>query len=211
MSKGFIRARPGALSLLVSGALFVAAASLVFQFSGGPPGDTSSEAGFARDMMVHHAQAIEMAEIVRDKSKEIKTLATDITLTQQAQIGQMRGWLDVWGLPITSAEPAMSWMGYPTMGAMPGMASSKEINALRQASPEKADERFLQLMIPHHQAAIPMAEAVLKKTARPEVEQFARAVSASQKAEVQTMKDMLRARGASRPKDKPSMNMNDKG
>jgi hypothetical protein len=54
-----------------------------------PPGDGSPEAGFARDISVHHAQAVEMAEIVRDRteSEEVRTLATDIALTQQAQIG----------------------------------------------------------------------------------------------------------------------------
>ena len=211
MSKGSVNARPAVLSLLVA-ALLVAAVSLVFR-AGRPPGDDSPEAGFTRDMMVHHAQAVEMADIVRDKtrSEEIRTLATDITLTQQAQIGQMRGWLDVWGLPITGTKPAMSWMGDPTTRAMPGMASSKEINTLRRASPEKADEQFLKLMIPHHQAAIPMAEAVLKRTDRPEVEQFARAISSSQKAEVRTMKEMLRARGVSPPKDAPAMQMNGNG
>jgi uncharacterized protein (DUF305 family) len=51
-----------------------------------PPGDDSAEAGFARDMMVHHAQAVEMAEIVRDKteSDDVRILASDIALTQQA-------------------------------------------------------------------------------------------------------------------------------
>src|SRR3712207_8456321 len=55
-----------------------------------------------------------------------------------SQIGQMQGWLAVWGLPMTGAEPAMSWMGHPTTGRMPGMASPEEIEALRQASPEEA-------------------------------------------------------------------------
>ena len=87
------------------------------------PGEGSAEAGFARDMMVHHAQAVEMAEIVRNKTErnEIRILATDTALTQQAQIGQMQGWLGVWGLPITGTEPAMAWMGHPTQGRMPGM------------------------------------------------------------------------------------------
>src|SRR4051812_36496010 len=89
------------------------------------PGEDSAEAGFARDMMVHHAQAVQMAEIVRDKteSQEIRALAADIALTQQAQIGQMQGWLQVWGLPATGYKPAMSWMGHPTEDRMPGMAS----------------------------------------------------------------------------------------
>lgn len=161
------------------------------------PAEDSAEAGFARDMMVHHAQAVQMAEIVRDKteSEEMRTLAADIALTQQAQIGQMQGWLAVWGLPATGSEPAMTWMGHPTEGRMPGMASPEELNELQQASPEEADTLFLQLMIPHHEAALPMAEAALEETDRPEVERLAGAIAASQQGEIEMMKGLLNQRG----------------
>ena len=171
-----------------------------------PPGDGSAEAGFARDMMVHHAQAVEMAGILRDKdvSPEMETLAEDIALTQQAQIGQMQGWLAVWGLPMTGPEPAMSWMGHPTRGRMPGMASPEEIEALQKASSEEAEKRFLRLMIPHHQAAIPMAETALEETDRPEVRQLAGAIAASQRNEIEVMRNMLEERGAEPAEGSPS-------
>jgi uncharacterized protein (DUF305 family) len=139
-----------------------------------------------------------MAEIVRDKteSEEIRTLATDIALTQQAQIGMMQGWLDVWGLPTTSTEPAMAWMGHPMEGRMPGMASPEEVIRLRELPPEEADELFLRLMIEHHRAAIPMAEAVLEETDQPAVEELAGAILSSQRAEIGTMQKMLREMGA---------------
>ena len=161
------------------------------------PAEDSAEAGFARDMMVHHAQAVQMAEIVRDKteSEEIRTMAADIALTQQAQIGQMQGWLAVWGLPATGSEPAMTWMGHPTEGRMPGMASPEELDTLQKASPEEADTLFLQLMLPHHEAAIPMSEAVLEETDRPEVERLAGAIAASQRGEIEMMKGLLNQRG----------------
>ena len=109
------------------------------------PGENSAEAGFARDMMVHHAQAVQMAEIVRDKTQSndaIRLLAADIALTQQGQIGMMQGWLQVWDLPPTSTKPAMSWMGHPTEGLMPGMAAPQELDLLHQAPPEEADRLF---------------------------------------------------------------------
>lgn len=161
------------------------------------PAEDSAEAGFARDMMVHHAQAVQMAEIVRDKteSEEIRTMAADIALTQQAQIGQMQGWLAVWGLPATGTGPAMTWMGHPTEGRMPGMASPQELDELQKAEPEEADVLFLQLMIPHHEAAVPMAEAVLEETDRPEVERLAGAIIASQQSEIQLMQGLLNQRG----------------
>ena len=185
------------LVLLAGCSAGAAAALLITQ----PPGNDSAEAGFARDMMVHHAQAVEMAEIVRDKteSNEIRILASDIALTQQAQIGQMQGWLGAWGLPITGTESAMAWMGHPTEGRMPGMATPEDINRLRNAPPEEADAMFLRLMIPHHQAAVPMAEAILKETDRPEVERLASAIVASQRTEIATMRDMLKDMGEEAP------------
>ncbi|MDP8972321.1 MAG: DUF305 domain-containing protein [Actinomycetota bacterium] len=174
------------------------------------PTEDSAEAGFARDMMVHHAQAVQMAEIVRDKteSEEIRTMAADIALTQQAQIGQMQGWLAVWGLPATGREPAMTWMGHPTEGRMPGMASPEELNDLQRASPEEADVLFLQLMIPHHEAAIPMSEAVLEETDRPEVERLAGAIAASQQGEIEMMKGLLNQRGVSVEEDSAASGAN---
>ena len=193
-------AGPQVLLLAAAAALF-AALALWLYLTNAEPGDGSAEAGFARDMSVHHAQAVEMAEIVRDKteSEEVRIMAADMALTQQGQIGRMQGWLEVWNLPATGAEPAMSWMGHPTEGRMPGMASPEEIERLQNASPEEADKMFFRLMIPHHQAAVPMAEAVIGETDRPEVENLARAIAATQPGEVELMKGMLEERGAEAP------------
>ena len=89
----------------------------------------------------------------------------------------------------------MSWMGHSMDGPMPGMASPKDIDNLQKAPPEEMDIHFLQLMIPHHEAALPMAEAVLERTDRPEVERLATAIVASQKAEIKLMQDYLQRRG----------------
>src|SRR5215203_2223232 len=111
------------------------------------PRDSSPEAGFARDMSVHHAQAVAMAEAIRDRTEDsdLRLLATDIALGQQGQIGRMSGWLDEWGLSIGSSNPPMAWMargdmpempgmdmGAPELenGLMPGMAARPEITAL---------------------------------------------------------------------------------
>ena len=193
---------------LLAGVFLVGAALAGFYLSLSyrPPADDSAEAGFARDMAVHHAQAVQMAEIIqrRTESDEIRLLATDIALTQQGQIGQMQGWLAAWRLPQTGDEAPMSWMGHPTDGRMPGMATPEEISSLENLPPDEADELFLRLMIPHHEAAIPMAEAVLAETNRPEVEQFASAIVSSQRNEIQVMQDLLRSRGATVPQDAPA-------
>ncbi|MBT2468556.1 DUF305 domain-containing protein [Streptomyces sp. ISL-66] len=78
------------------------------------PGLHSADAGFARDMAVHHQQAVEMSFIVRDRTADeaVRGLAYDIANTQANQRGMLLGWLDLWGLPkVVADEPPMSWMG----------------------------------------------------------------------------------------------------
>lgn len=163
------------------------------------PGDHSAEAGFARDMSIHHAQAVEMSLIVRDRTNDdqIRTLTTDIMLTQQSQIGYMDGWLAVWGLPLTGDESAMAWMGHDVEGRMPGMASQEEVAALKTMPVDEMNVQFLRLMIVHHQAGVEMAEAVLDRTDRDVVVDLAGAIVATQQAEIDLMNDILDRLGAS--------------
>lgn len=208
--KGGSSGAPTLLITVLAGAVVVLfGLSVWLWLSAREPGNDSAEAGFARDMIVHHSQAVEMSGIVCDRTQNdrIKTLATDIALTQQAQIGQMQGWLDLWGLPATGTEPAMAWMGMPNDGSMPGMASRQEVNRLRDLPPDEADRLFLRLMIPHHKAAIPMANTVLERTNNPAVERFAEAVVAAQTAEIKAMQDMLRRMSEKPPPAKDGMDM----
>src|SRR5687768_6427858 len=99
-----------ALALLLAAVLGAAVALLIAARWATPP-DDSAEAGFARDMATHHAQAVEMAFIIRDTSddEEIRTLAYDIVVTQSTQRGVLMGWLQEWGLSQASARPRMAW------------------------------------------------------------------------------------------------------
>jgi uncharacterized protein (DUF305 family) len=166
--------------------------------SGRPPGDHSLEAGFARDMMVHHDQAVTMAMLIRDRTDDpvLRSMATDMVLTQENQIGQMFGWLNLWGLPATGPEPAMAWMGHPTTGLMPGMATPQQIADLASLSGTEADIAFLNLMIPHHEAAIPMAQYALDHSDVPAVRDLARQILAAQEIEIANMQTMLEEKEA---------------
>lgn len=97
-----------ALAAIVLGALAIA----FFRDSEAPAND-SADVGFARDMSVHHAQAVEMANIVyrRTEDPDIERIALDIATAQQFQIGMMTGWLDIWNRTVSSDIPLMAWMG----------------------------------------------------------------------------------------------------
>ena len=137
-------------------AIVLVAASLVIgRVSGGAepmPATRSAEAGFARDMQIHHDQAVEMSMIVRDltDSPEIRLLAYDIATSQSQQSGQMFGWLATWGLPQSSPEPAMTWMHRPipsgaghSHAASAAPATTNEVPAARpgMATREQLEER----------------------------------------------------------------------
>ena len=75
--------------LATCAAVLIAAAVFWWRSAGsGPtmPTSISAEAGFARDMQVHHIQGVEMAMVVRDRTTDpdIRQLAYDV-------IEQMRG------------------------------------------------------------------------------------------------------------------------
>lgn len=174
------------------------------------PGDRSVAAGFARDMQTHHDQAVEMSWIIYDRTddKLVRSLAYDIARTQSHQSGQMAGWLQVWGLSPTGPGEPMDWMkglGHDhgaeatelgDNGLMPGMATQEEITKLEGLRGKRAEVYYLQLMIRHHKAGVPMAEAARDSSGNRAVETLASSIIKSQTTEVETMTTMLEERGA---------------
>lgn len=170
------------------------------------PAEGSVDAGFARDMVVHHEQAVEMSVLVRDRTDDpdVRQLALDILLTQQHQAGQMTGWLAAWGLPPRSATPPMTWAGDHDHGStpgpsMPGLVSDAEMARLADATDETADRLYLALMIPHHVGGVEMAELAVERADQPAVRTLAGAIVRAQEAELTLLREMLADRGGPPP------------
>jgi uncharacterized protein (DUF305 family) len=189
-----------ALAALVIGVLGTV---WVVQVRSSPPSDFGADAGFARDMQTHHAQAVEMAFMVRDRSddEELRTLAYDIITSQQQQAGQMYGWLVQWGLDQTGSRPPMAWVGGEHAaaharpdGTMPGMATPAQLAELKAATGVEAERIFLRLMIAHHTGGVAMAQAARDDARTPEVRTLAGATAAAQTSEIQLLQQMLDAR-----------------
>lgn len=75
----------------------------------GDEGDIS----FARHMIPHHEQAIEMSELALDQrhdaSARVQELAREIAKAQSPEIEEMTGWLDAWGVSEReTADPTAS-------------------------------------------------------------------------------------------------------
>ncbi|MEU1486440.1 DUF305 domain-containing protein [Streptomyces sp. NPDC005752] len=173
--------------------------------SGAPvavPAESSADVGFARDMSVHHQQAVEMAFIVRDRTgdEDVRRLAYDIVNTQANQRGMMLGWLESWKRPKSSDRPPMAWMGHavtPSDGSlMPGMATDTQLDRLRAADGRDAEVLFLELMTVHHRAGADMAQAAADAAGSEEIKHLAAGMARAQESEISLMADMLKARGA---------------
>ncbi|MEV8602361.1 DUF305 domain-containing protein [Streptomyces griseoviridis] len=191
-----------AVALIAAGAITYAVAE-----DGGSsttPAADSADAGFARDMAVHHQQAVEMSYIVRDRTQdeEVRRLAYDIAQTQANQRGMLLGWLDLWGLPKVSSDPPMTWMGMGAMASgedgslMPGMATNTELKRLGTLNGRKAEVFFLQLMTDHHKGGVHMAEGCVAKCTVGVEKRLAQGMVEAQESEIQLMADLLKARHA---------------
>ncbi len=198
----------------IAGLAFAIGRFSTFGAAAAAPAGDSAEAGFSRDMQVHHAQAIAMAmEIYRKTDdEELRVLSYDIATGQAGQRGEMFDWLVQWGLP-QAGGPMMDWMsaseaGHDHGAAAPGesltddeareamgMASDAELRALADATGQEADCLFLELMIRHHEGAIPMAEAVIELGTEPRVLSVAESIRAGQTAEIDAMESIRQRLG----------------
>ncbi|MEU8897133.1 DUF305 domain-containing protein [Nocardia sp. NPDC048505] len=176
------------------------------------PDPGTVDIGFTQDMSAHHAQAVEMAGValLRSGDTDVRRLAYDIMTTQQAQVGRMQGWLQLWGKPAQSVDGFMAWMTEPTSGhhggataaqhtgpmsTMPGMATAEELAALRQAPAAELDTMFLRLMLRHHQGGLSMIQFAAQHAETTAVRTLAETMGGTQQNEAQLITRMLTTRG----------------
>ncbi len=167
-------------------------------------GPNAADAGFARDMQVHHAQAVEMAmiEYRATDDEELRMLSYDIATAQQAQRGQMYGWLVEWGLP-QAGDPLMTWMrgsehdhGAPPQAdeeellAEMGMASEADVARLAELGDAARDCLFVDLMIRHHEGAVDMVDAIVDLGSEPVVLRTAASMKETQQAEIDALESI---------------------
>ncbi|MFJ7132076.1 DUF305 domain-containing protein [Streptomyces fungicidicus] len=190
-------------ALVATGAITYAVAGDEGASDAAPTAD-SADAGFARDMAVHHQQAVEMSYVVRDRTddEEVRRLAYDIAQTQANQRGMLLGWLDLWELPKVSSDPPMTWMGMGDAAAgkdgalMPGMATNAEMKRLGELDGKRAEVFYLQLMTDHHKGGVHMAQACVRACEVGVEKRLARGMVEGQESEKELMAGMLEERGA---------------
>ncbi|MCX5374471.1 DUF305 domain-containing protein [Streptomyces sp. NBC_00015] len=144
----------------------------------------SADVAYARMMIQHHAQALEMTELApkQAESKAVKGLASRIGAAQGPEIEAMKGWLTTYGEEETGGEHDHT--------AMPGMATEAQLTQLRAARGKAFDALFLSLMITHHGGALTMAADVKAQGNNVRIEEMADDVIAQQTSEITRMRGM---------------------
>ncbi len=152
------------------------------QMGGSPEAGVDPDLVFIDAMIVHHQSAVMMAEMALEFSEreEIRTLAGEIIEAQETEIEQMGEWRDAWYANAGDSDLA-------DMTDMPGMnMSDADMQMMRDA--EDFDKMFIDMMIPHHESAIEMAQALKTTTERPELQELTDAIITAQEGEIAQMK-----------------------
>lgn len=177
------RARPLTLLLLV---LTVGVVLLLVSGCGDdePPATSkpvgnNADAVFARDMIPHHEDAIEMAEIAKQRAEhsEIRALADDIIAAQRSEIAVLEGISSDLGATGDDEHDGRSEHDMGMDGDMSELESAKPF-----------DKAFVELMIPHHEGAVRMAEEELASGKHPRLRELARAIIKAQRREIDQMR-----------------------
>lgn len=141
-----------------------------------------TDGAFIAEMVPHHEAAIEMAEMAQTSAQrpEIQQLAQEIVATQGEEISQLE---DIHGrlfdAPLGEVEHGSLGLSEEDSGM------SHDASALEGA--EDFDMEFIDMMIPHHQGAIRMAQVELDSGQDSELKSLAQAIIAAQSAEIEEM------------------------
>lgn len=169
-------------------------------------GVTPADVRFMRGMIGHHAQAVDMVELLKTRTRreDMKLLAARIEASQRDEIAMMREWLETRGQPVPDAHAhhvdhpgggsAKTPAERPAEELMPGMLTTAQMAALASATATAFDRLFLSGMIQHHEGALTMVQELFAAPgAAQDSEMFAFAsdVDADQRMEISRMRALL--------------------
>ena len=172
MSKLVSRVRPPGRRMLVMLAVTAMAAFAVAPAAQASAPRSAFDRAFMKEMVSHHAMAIDMAEMAQEKAThpELREAAGEIVRTQSAEIRRMRRWL-------------RSWYG---AGAKPMMTHQdmRDMEELEAASGGEFEVRFMMLMTVHHTLAVERARVASRRAGHRALRRLARGIVSAQNREI---------------------------
>jgi uncharacterized protein (DUF305 family) len=161
---------------------------------GEPLRHTEADVRFMQGMIAHHLQAIEMTDLVADRTSrgDILLLAQRIKASQADELELMEKWLRDRGAEVPGAHAHHAG----DHARMPGMLSRAEMARLAAATGPEFDRLFLAAMVIHHEGALVMVAELFETPGAAQEEEiftFASHVEADQRIEIARMHRLLRA------------------
>jgi uncharacterized protein (DUF305 family) len=159
------------------------------------PTFTPADVKFMQGMIGHHAQAVEMVELLKTRSSDsgLRQLGERIQVSQVDEIKLMETWLRDRGQEV----PGPHAMHVHGATLMPGMLSEQEMAQLAAAKDAEFDRLFLKGMIKHHGGALTMVQELFASPGAgqdSDIYAFASDVEADQRMEINRMSAMLKER-----------------
>jgi uncharacterized protein (DUF305 family) len=148
-------------------------------------GEVPFDQAFIDAMVPHHREAIEMAEAAQGRGltqPDLEKIANDIISSQQREIDQMLAWREQWFGSRTLGPILPEVLGVPESELGMEHGSADEV-----ADAVDVDQKFAEMMIPHHEGAIAMAEAAQERGQHEEVNELADAIIEAQEREIEIM------------------------
>jgi uncharacterized protein (DUF305 family) len=160
-------------------------------------------------MIMHHAQAVEMTDMIADRTrnKDVLLIGARISQSQTDEMNFMKRWLEHRGqstvhrMTAKDAASTHTSHGHDPKSAvndakhlMPGMLSPAQMEALRNAKDGEFDRLFLTGMIQHHEGALVMVRELFDTVGSgqdAEIFNFATDVDSGQRAEIRSMQTLL--------------------
>jgi uncharacterized protein (DUF305 family) len=144
---------------------------------------------FARMMIPHHQQAVEMSEIMLAKDEiptEVRDFARKVIDAQGPEIDRMNAMLNAWGQEPVGMEDIQDHGGM-----MSGMMREEDVAALEEAQDAEAARLYLKQMSAHHEGAVVMAQDEVDNGQNPQAVALAEQVIQDQEFEITQMEQML--------------------
>jgi uncharacterized protein (DUF305 family) len=145
----------------------------------GGPGANQADITFSQQMVPHHQQSIQVANLASERSASefVKTVADKIIKAESAEVQTMTGWLQSWNAAVL---PAAGHAGH----SMPGMITAGQVAALQNLTGAEFDRTWLPLMAEHLRNGVTMAKTVLSSGEHPETKALAQEIVENQTAAI---------------------------
>lgn len=158
-----------------------------------------ADSDFATAVVQHHALALLLVDMSRSISPDVTAIAAEILEVESIEIQTATGWLADWDVPVPEtvrdhanahAAERGEDVGIPG-GDLPGMPDHDDLAELERLPAAEVEQRWLELMIAHHEGAIEIAEDEVDAGRFSPAVELAETVAATQRDQIEQMRALL--------------------